>query len=73
MTMTGLPAACAPSGAVRVATEVADNGTSVVGIATIDSAQTTVVFSIDQPFSATGFTNSGNKGLSPGWQIEYAL
>jgi hypothetical protein len=73
LTMTGLPAACTPAVAVQVPTVVADNSTNVIGMASITAAATTIVFACDQPFSTTGFTNSGSKGLSPGWQIEFAL
>jgi hypothetical protein len=73
MTMTGLPAACTPTAAVRVLCEVHENTTSQLGLATIAASGTTITFSTDLPFSSTGFTNSGEKGLSAGWQIEYAL
>jgi hypothetical protein len=73
MTMTGLPAACTPAAAVDRPSIATDNGTSVIASASISAAGTTIVFSVDQPFSATGFTNSGTKGIAGGWQISYQL
>lgn len=73
LTMTGLPAACTPTVSVWVSTNVRDNTTSVPGAAFIDASTTTIEFYTDSPFSATGFTNSGTKGLSRGWQILYGL
>lgn len=73
MTMTGLPAACTPSAAVETVCSVVENDTSQLGRATIAASGTTITFATDLPFSATGFTGGGGKGLSSGWQIEYAL
>lgn len=73
MTMTGLPAACTPAAAVRVLCEVHENATAQLGLAVIAAAATTITFSTDLPFSATGFTNSGAKGLSAGWHLSYTL
>lgn len=73
MTMTGLPAACTPSVAARGVCQLADNSGSVVGEWQIAAAGTTITFACDTPFSVTGFTTSNTKGLSAGWQIEYAL
>lgn len=73
MTMTGLPAACTPSTAVRVLCEVHENTTAQLGLAVIAASGTTITFSTDLPFSASGFTASGAKGLSAGWQISYLL
>lgn len=73
MTMTGLPAACTPSGAVQVPLIVADNSTNVVGMASIAAAATTIVFACDATLSTTGFTNSNLKGLSAGCAFSYPL
>lgn len=73
LTMTGLPAACTPTVSVWVSTNVRDNTTSVPGAAFIDASTSTIEFYTDSPFSATGFTNSGTKGLSRGWQIMFGL
>lgn len=72
-TMTGLPAACTPSAAVYVATVATDNGTEVAATASIAASGTTVTFSTDAPFSTTGWTASGTKGLQNGWTIVFPL
>lgn len=73
MTMTGLPAACTPTTAVTIPCQVVDNGTSLLGLAQIVAAATTITFFIDQPFSSSGFTGSGSKGITGGWTITYSL
>ena len=73
MTMTGLPAACTPAAAVSPITHATDNSTVVVAMAEIGGAGTTVTFYVDQPFSNTGFTNTGTKGLYGGWTMKYPL
>lgn len=73
MTMTGLPAACTPTVAAEVSTNLVDNNSAVVGLATIAAAATTITFYVDQPFSTTGFTNSGTKGIGAGWTLVFAL
>lgn len=74
LTMTGLPAAVSPSGAVRVPCELTDNTTGfVIALAIIAASGTTITFAVDQPFSATGFTSSGTKELPAGWNITYPL
>lgn len=73
MTMTGLPAAVSPTVNVRVLCDLFDNSGSYVGVAVISASGTTITFAIDQPFVSNGFTNSGTKGLSSGWQIDYDL
>jgi hypothetical protein len=73
MTMTGLPAACTPALTVRLPTVLVDTGNSNMGMITITASASTITFYTDANLSATGFTNSGTKGLSGGWQISYAL
>jgi hypothetical protein len=74
MTMTGLPAACAPSVPVRCLCELTDNGQGgLLGLVNISASGTTLSFAIDQPFSSTGFTAANGKGLSAGWQISYPM
>jgi hypothetical protein len=73
MTMTGLPAVCTPTGAVRVPTTIIDAGNENQGMAVIAAAGTTITFYTDANLSATGFTNSGGKGLGGGWTITYPL
>lgn len=73
MTMTGLPAACSPSSAVWVPTLVLDSGNSNAGAANIAGSGTTITFWTDANLSATGFTNSGSKGIEGGWTLTYAL
>lgn len=73
LTMTGLPAACTPSIAVRAPTEVIDSGGAVDSVAVISASGTTITFNVDQPYSSVGFTTSLSKGVEAGWQIEYAL
>lgn len=73
MTMTGLPAACTPSVAVYVPTLIVDNNADNAGAASIAAAATTIVFQTDASLSATGFTNSGTKGLGTGWSLVYPL
>jgi hypothetical protein len=73
MTMTGLPAAVVPTIAVMAVVPVLENTTGQLGRADIAAAGTTILFTTDLPFSTTGFTGSGSKGLPAGWQMEYAL
>jgi hypothetical protein len=73
MTMTGLPAAVSPTATIYVPCLTYDNGASSLGSATIAAAATTITFETDAALSATGFTNSGSKGLIGGWSITYPL
>lgn len=73
MTMTGLPAACQPTGFRSPVCSLLDNSVDVIALAALSSGSGTITFLIDTPFSGTGFTNSGSKGLSVGWTMEYAL
>ncbi len=80
MTMTGVPAAVTALDRQRVPCfGISDNGNTIAGIADIDGAIITFY-----PYntngvanyvsaSATGFTNSGTKGLLDGWSITYAV
>lgn len=74
MTMTGLPAAVSPSVAVRALCELTDATTGfVIALAIIAASGTTITFAVDQPFNASGFTNTGTKELPAGWNISYPL
>lgn len=73
MTMTGLPAACTPTNAVRFSTVVVDSSNENHAMALIAAAGTTITFYTDANLSATGFTGSGTKGLGAGWTITYPL
>ncbi len=70
-TVTGLPAAVVPGAAVQVPCILEDNGVLIVGSAVIASGGTVITFSMGSPLSATGFTNSGTKGLPAGWSIMF--
>lgn len=73
LTMTGLPAACTPSVTVETVCTAVDNGTTAATYASITASTTTINFGTDAPFSLTGWTNSGTKGLNAGWTITYQL
>lgn len=73
MTMTGLPAAVVPTVTVRSACYLRDNGSDEIGAADITASGTTITFLVNTPLDASGFTNSGTKGLGGGWAISYAL
>lgn len=72
MTMTGLPAACQPA-ATRYPPLIyaVDNSNAVSALAQVASG--TITFFTDEPLSATGWTNSGTKGLNGGWSMAYPL
>jgi hypothetical protein len=71
-TMTGLPSACQTTattyGNMFVAT---DNSATVQANAHVNIG--TVTFFTDDPLSATGWTNSGTKGLLAGWSMTYPI
>lgn len=71
LTMTGLPAACQPASTALTTCVATDNGTSVVASASVSGS--TITFATDAPFSASGWTNTGTKGLPAGWTISYPL
>jgi hypothetical protein len=71
LTMTGLPTTVQPSNAAYVPCNVTDNGNVVFGAASVSGS--VITFSCDQPFSTTGFTNSGTKALPAGWTISYQM
>lgn len=73
LTMTGLPAACTPQEDVLFSCIVIDNGNSVHGMGLIADGGTTITFWTDATLSASGFTNTGSKGLPVGWCVSYAL
>jgi hypothetical protein len=73
MTMTGLPAACSPTASVTIPCALVDNSGDQLGFLQISASGTTITFFTDLPFSSTGFTNSGTKGLHAGWSISYQL
>lgn len=69
MGMTGVPVGLlAGSGVFEVPVFVNDNGTNVIGLASVTT--TSIVFSAGSP--AGNFTNSGSKGLGAGWTMIYA-
>ena len=72
-TMTGLPAACTPTEAVSTVCILIENTTAQLGRAVIAADATTITFATDLPFSDTGFTGGGTKGLHAGWTISYPL
>jgi len=67
-TITGLPAAVQQNPVV-VPCVLTNNGTSVMGSATLSGS--TITFAMGSPLSATGFTSSGTKGLPAGWTLMY--
>lgn len=73
LTMTGLPAACTPVGAVRLGTVIVDSGNNNDAMLTISAAATTITFYTDANLDAAGFTASGTKGLGGGWTVTYLL
>lgn len=74
-TFSGLPAVCTPASQISLISHIADTGVTNLfpALATVKT-DGTVVFSIDSPFSTTGFTNDSNvKGLPVAWTITYPL
>lgn len=71
MTMTGLPLQIQPASAKQALVMVHDAGVENIGFASISGG--TITFSMGSPFSTTGFTASGTKGLSIGWTLHYIL
>jgi hypothetical protein len=81
MTLTGIPVAVRPSVAKGIAcTEVTNNSLGLHACRAVVSGSS-IAFYIARTdttanfvrYSATGFTNSGTKGLSTGWTITYPL
>jgi len=78
MTMTGLPAIVTPATAVRASGLVqgfTDNGggTKIGGTTASTSGILTFTLVSGSPLDITGFTSSGTKGLSAGWQAVYSV
>lgn len=73
LTLTGLPSACVPGEAVLAPAIVTDDGSLNAGCALISASGTTIQLTMGSPLSATGFTNTGTKGLSAGWTLIYQL
>lgn len=73
MTMTGLPSACQPTGNRQCMCLLVDSGSNVDGSASLSSGSGTITFGTDDPFSGSGFTNTGTKGTATGWTIGYPL
>lgn len=71
MTLTNIPTALQPSAASFCPCIVTDDGNSLMGGAYISGS--TITFYVDATLSATGFTNTGTKGLPSGWTITYQL
>jgi hypothetical protein len=73
MTLTGLPAACQPSGPRQVLCVLTDNSINVLGKAVLASGSGTITFGMGAGLATTGFTGSGTKGIGTGWEINYSL
>lgn len=72
LTMTGLPAVLTPSANRATSMCVAqDGGNAVQAYGSVSG--TTITFWTDDPFSASGWTNSGAKGLPGNWSCSYPL
>lgn len=71
LTLTGLPLSICPASVKRFLTELTDNGTSVLALGVLSG--TTITFHTDAPFSASGWTNSGSKGVPQGCQMGWIL
>jgi hypothetical protein len=82
LTMTGVPAACRPSASKWAMSLVVDESLTSVGGALVGTGGTITFYQAldDQgtgtnrtDISASGFLNSGTKGLPAGWSISYPL
>lgn len=73
-TMTGLPAAIRPTTAVNLfCTFLRDNTVSFQHASCTVETDGTLTFARGDPFSATGWTAAGTKGMDQGWMISYIL
>lgn len=73
LSLTGLPAICSPTFQTSGIGSVIDNGAQGIGGFSIGAAATTVTLLNGVTLDQLGFTGSGTKGLSQGWQITYVL
>ncbi|MGH7239219.1 MAG: hypothetical protein ACREHG_04030, partial [Candidatus Saccharimonadales bacterium] len=72
MTGTGIPAALSAANVNAVLCPVIDSGTFASGFVR-GMTSTTWTFEMGSPLSATGFTNTGTKGLGIGQVFSYPL
>ena len=74
-TVTGIPTAARPVNAKIMITHVANTGiTNIFPALVTIGTDGILTFSINSPFSTTGFANDTNiKGLQSGWSITYGL
>lgn len=70
MTLAGIPAAIRPTQTLTYITRLTDNGTVVLGTASISTGGT---ITFGNGITAGNFTNSGNKGLPSGWTLTYEM
>lgn len=68
MTLAGIPVAIRPAQTLKYITRLTDNGTIVVGVASVSTGGT---ITFGNGITDGTFTSSGNKGLPSGWQLEY--
>lgn len=67
LTITNLPSAIQPLQSLTIITRVRDNGSTVLGVASISGA--TITFG--NGITGGTFTNSGSKGIPGGWSMTY--
>lgn len=73
MTLSAVPTAIRPGSQMTVpCANLIDNGANVGGWATIATSGV-ITFGLGVNGNASGFTNSGIKGISTGWTINYPL
>lgn len=75
MTMTGLPAAIQPAHEHVIMSYFTDSGTLKMGLWDVTNSGTVTlsICATTVSCSATGFTNSGSKGVQIGWTVSYQL
>jgi len=73
LTITGLPYTVFPQTALLVPCFVTDNAVQVSASCNFASGSGTITVGMGAGFSATGFTNTGTKGLPAGFTLSYPL
>lgn len=74
MTMTGLPAVVAPTNNSNVVSvSMMDNSINKMAWAYVIGGGNSITFGFGPDGSATGWTNSGTKGLVAGWTVTYNI
>jgi hypothetical protein len=73
LTMTGLPFAILPSQTILVPCFATDNATQVAASCNFASGSGTLTVGMGAGFAASGFTNTGTKGLPAGFTVTYPL